>query len=234
MKTCKKTTTTLRYVIIHGIVHATYTCFLLFIPSVLHAQAEQQQQNLQAKLDALFKQSSVPGVSATVAFPDGKVITLVSGFADKENNKRMTSDTLMIQGSVGKTYVAAIAMQLIHDKKLTWTTKVSTYLGKEPWFDKLPNAADVTVKMLMNHTSGIMRYELDPKFTTDLTKQPTKSWQPARTASVCAGQEASLRRGQRLGLQRHQLHRARHDHREDHRPDVSRTSSRPDCSNHWA
>ena len=170
---------------------------LLLVPSLVHAQADQQQlqKQLQAKLESLYGQGSVPGVSAAVALPDGKVISVVAGWADRETKKAMTADTLMIQGSVGKTYVAAIALQLIHDKKLSLEEKVSTYLGKEPWFAQLPNAQDVTVKMLMNHTSGIMRYELDPKFTTDLTKQPTKVWTPAERISYVLGKKPRFAAG---------------------------------------
>ena len=86
---------------------------LWFNPGLLCAQAEQKQQQLQAKFESLFKQSDIPGASASVASPEGKVISLVAGFADKEAKKPMAPETLMIQGSVGKTYIAAIAMQLI-------------------------------------------------------------------------------------------------------------------------
>ncbi len=167
---------------------------LWFNPGLLCAQAEQQQQ-LQAKFESLFKQSDIPGASASVVYPEGKVISLVAGFADKEAKKPMAPETLMIQGSVGKTYIAAIAMQLIRDKKLNLEEKVSTYLGKEPWFEQLPNASDITVKMLMNHTSGIMRYELDPKFTDDLTRQPTKVWTPAERIKYVLGKKPPFAAG---------------------------------------
>lgn len=171
---------------------------VLLLPGLLYAQADrvELQKHLQAKLESLFKQSSTPGVSASVGFPDGEVISVVAGFADREAKKSMTPGTLMIQGSVGKTYVAAIAMQLIHDKKLNLDEKVSKYLGQEPWYEKVPNAADVTVKMLMNHTSGIMRYELDPKFTEDLTRQPAKVWSPAERISYVLGKKPKFAAGQ--------------------------------------
>ena len=71
-----------------------------------------------------------------------------------------------------------------------------TYLGKEPWFEQLPNAKDITVKMLMNHTSGIMRYELDPKeFTDDLTRQPTKVWTPEERISYVLGKKPKFAAG---------------------------------------
>ncbi|MBL8824784.1 MAG: beta-lactamase family protein [Planctomycetia bacterium] len=167
----------------------------LLVPSLLFAQAERIEQKLQAKLDALFKQSSIPGVSAAVAMPDGKVISVTAGWADKEAKKKMAADTLQIQGSVGKTYVAAIALQLIHEKKLNLDEKVHTYLCHQQWYSKLPNASDITVRMLMNHTSGIMRYELDPKFIADLTKSPTKEWKPAERLEYVFGKKPKFEAG---------------------------------------
>jgi D-alanyl-D-alanine carboxypeptidase len=165
----------------------------------LFAQADRAElaRKLQAKLDSLVKQSSLPGgVSASVVLPDGLVLTVVAGYADREAQRLMTAETLMIQGSVGKTYVASIAMQLLHEKKLTLNDKLSTYLGREPWYEQLPNSTDVTVKMLMNHTSGIMRYELDPKFTTDLTNAPTKEWLPAERLRYVLGKKPRFAAGQ--------------------------------------
>lgn len=176
---------------------AIWFLFLLLAPSLVYGQADQVQlqQQLQSKLQSLFSQSSVPGASAGMIFPDGKVISLVAGWADRETKKAMTPETLMIQGSVGKTYASAIALQLVYDKKLSLEEKVSTYLGQEPWFEQLPNARDITVKMLMNHTSGIMRYELDPKFTDDLTRQPTKVWTPAERVSYVLGKKPPFAAG---------------------------------------
>jgi D-alanyl-D-alanine carboxypeptidase len=62
-----------------------------------------------------------------------------------------------MQGSVGKTYVAAIAMQLISEKKFSLDDKVSRYLDHFDWYGKIPNASDITIRMIMNHTSGVMR-----------------------------------------------------------------------------
>jgi D-alanyl-D-alanine carboxypeptidase len=83
-----------------------------------------------------------------------------------------------MQGSVGKTYVAAVAMQLVHEGLLDLDAPISEYLGNEPWFPRLPNHSDVTVRHLMTHTSGIIRYEFDDRFISDLLAAPEKVWQP--------------------------------------------------------
>ena len=48
----------------------------------------------------------------------------------------------------------------------------------EKWFSRLPNAKDITVRQLMNHTSGLIRYEFKDQFTKDLTANPDKVWKP--------------------------------------------------------
>jgi D-alanyl-D-alanine carboxypeptidase len=89
----------------------------------------------------------------------------------------------MLSGSVGKTYAAAVALQLVKEGKLDLDAKISKYLGGEKWFPRLPNAADITVRQLMNHTSGLVRYEFKEEFTKDLTANPTKVWKPAELLS---------------------------------------------------
>jgi D-alanyl-D-alanine carboxypeptidase len=162
--------------------YLAWLCLLGAVTAQVHAQADSAAliTRLQEKLNAQVKQSNLPGgVSASVALPDGAFLTVIAGEADREPKRVMSKDTLLLQGSVGKTYVAAVALQLVHEKKLKLEEKIQTYLGSEPWFAKLPNAQEITVRMLMNHTSGIMRYELNPTFLSDLTKSPAKVWTPA-------------------------------------------------------
>lgn len=63
--------------------------------------------------------------------------------------------------------------------KIGLDDRIEKYLGREPWFSRLPNATDITVRQLMNHTSGLVRYEFKDQFTKDLTANPEKIWKPA-------------------------------------------------------
>jgi D-alanyl-D-alanine carboxypeptidase len=46
-------------------------------------------------------------------------------------------------------------LQLIGEKKINLDDKIEKYLGKETWFARLPNAKEITIRQLMNHTSGL-------------------------------------------------------------------------------
>ncbi|HYJ79807.1 MAG TPA: serine hydrolase domain-containing protein [Longimicrobiaceae bacterium] len=133
---------------------------------------------LQAKLDSLHAAGRFPGATVGIALPDGTTFGLAVGQSDTARDLPMRVEDRMLSGSVGKTYFAAVALQLVSEGKLRLGDPIAKYLGGEPWFDRLPNARDVTVRMLMNHTSGLVRYELNERFLRDLTADPDRSWTP--------------------------------------------------------
>src|SRR5687767_13061661 len=133
---------------------------------------------LQAKLDEWHKSGSFPGATLGVVFANGESFGLAVGFSDREMKTPMKPNDRMLAGSVGKTFAAATALQLIKEGKIGLDDKIEKYLGREQWFSRLPNAKDITVRQLMNHTSGLIRYEFKEQFTKDLTANPDKVWRP--------------------------------------------------------
>ena len=67
----------------------------------------------------------------------------------------MTLDTRSMSGSIGKTFVAAVTLSLVRERILELDGKIETWVGDEPWFPRVPNARDITLRMLLNHGSGI-------------------------------------------------------------------------------
>jgi len=134
--------------------------------------------SLQQSLDSLRATGHFPGVTLGVTFADGRSIALASGEADTARHIAMRPTARMLQGSVGKTYVAAVAMQLVAEGKLDLDAKIERYLGREAWFGRLPNAHDITVRQLMRHTSGLVRYEFQPAATAALRADPFRVWTP--------------------------------------------------------
>lgn len=150
---------------------------------------------LQHKLDSVRAANRWPGASLAVALADGTRLAVASGMADTLRKVPMRPADRLLQGSVGKTYVSAVALQLVHEKKLDLDARISSYLGSEPWFARLPNAADITVRQLMNHTSGLVRYEFQPAFTAALRADPFRSWTPAERLAFILGTPAPFAAG---------------------------------------
>ena len=153
------------------------------------------RHKLQEKLDALHAAGKFPGATAGFALADGSSFGLAVGLSDVEQKRAMRADDLMLQGSVGKTYAAAVALQLIGERKIALDDKIEKYLGHEKWFARLPNARDITVRMLLNHTSGLVRYEFKEQFTKDLTANPDKVWKPEELVSYILDTKAPFSAG---------------------------------------
>ncbi len=77
-----------------------------------------------------------------------------------------------------RKYASAVTLQLVEERRLNLDDRIETWLGKEPWFARLPDARDITLRMLMNHTSGIPEHVLNKEFITTLRRQPDKIWKP--------------------------------------------------------
>lgn len=156
---------------------------LLFVSTALlnaqqPAPAQPLAARLQTALDEWRVSTGTPGASLGVVLKDGTALGLASGLADKTANRPLRVDDLLMTGSTGKTFFAAVALQLIEAGKLDLNAPISKYLGTKPWFSRLPNAKDVTIRHLMTHTSGLVRYEFNPKFTADLRANPDRTFSP--------------------------------------------------------
>ena len=154
---------------------ASLAVLAVFAPA---QEAPPLKARLQAVLDGVAAAPKSPGIAAGVILADGTSFGLAAGLADREAKIPLKPDDRLLMGSVGKTYVAAVAMQLLGEGKIRLEDKVSVWLGKEPWFPRLPNGGEATLRHLMTHTSGLVRYEFQPAFTADLTRQPAKVWKP--------------------------------------------------------
>jgi CubicO group peptidase (beta-lactamase class C family) len=100
-----------------------------------------------------MEQHRIPGV-AMVVIQDGKPVKHKAyGVANIELNIPVKLDTVFEIGSITKQFTAAGILLLQQDGKLSVDDKISRYLKNTPgiW-------ADVTVRHLLTHTSGIKSY----------------------------------------------------------------------------
>jgi D-alanyl-D-alanine carboxypeptidase len=113
-----------------------------------------------------------------VITPNGRATTISIGTADLENKIELNPRDRMLAGSIGKTFVSAVTLKLVETGAIKLDQKIETWLGREPWFSRLPNARDITLRMLMNHSSGVPEHVLHKDFLKALREQPDKVWKP--------------------------------------------------------
>jgi D-alanyl-D-alanine carboxypeptidase len=138
---------------------------------------------LRAKFEELHKGGSFPGGTAGFALADGASFGIAVGVSDRTARTPMKPADRLLLGSVGKTYASAVALQLVHEQRIALDDPISKHLGREPWFARIAHSDRMTVRQLMTHTSGLVRYELNPRFTADLSANPDKTWTPEERLS---------------------------------------------------
>jgi D-alanyl-D-alanine carboxypeptidase len=146
-------------------------------PPIVGSASELRAARLQATLDGLRAKLAIPGVSATILLPDGTTWTGVSGLADVASRTMVAPDTAFAFASVSKTFTSALIIELIGEGRLGLTDSAATLLPP------LRIALDrrITVAMLLNHTSGLADYFLNPKIDGPLQARPTVAWTADRT-----------------------------------------------------
>jgi len=147
-------------------------------PSARSQDTASLRARLQTRLDQLMVGSNTPGASAAVILPSGQAIAVTSGFSDTAMKERMKPADRLPSGSTGKTFTAAIILQLVNEGRLKLDDPISTWFGKDPWFARLANHSDITVRMLLNHTSGIPDHVIEPRFVYAVLDAPDRVWTP--------------------------------------------------------
>lgn len=79
---------------------------------------------------------------------------IVSGYANKETKAAITADSRFHIASLTKMFTAVIIYQLIEEGHLTLDTKISALLDSKV-YEKIDNFNDATIKMLLEHSSGM-------------------------------------------------------------------------------
>lgn len=118
----------------------------------------------QAELDALRAELGFPGATAAWITADGREGTAATGLADRESGRRMPPEARMLAASIGKTFVAATVLALAGEGELDLDGPVARWLGDRPWFHRLPNGPSITIRHLLNHTSGLPDHVYDADF----------------------------------------------------------------------
>ena len=129
-------------------------------------KADQLTFAFQVALEQIVADSGVPGGVAAYVLPDGRLVKVAAGLADRETGLSMTTDSRMLAGSVGKTFVGALALSLAADGVLDLDRPISTWLGTRPWFSRLPNKKTIALRHLLDHSSGLLDHVKLPEFAT--------------------------------------------------------------------
>lgn len=136
------------------------------------------QVELQTTLDAQMAEYKVPGAIVGLWFPTKGNWVVSSGVGDTSTGAApQTTDRVRI-GSLTKSFTATVVLQLVDEKRLALTDKLSRY---EPW---VPGANGITIRQLLNMTSGLSNFTDVPEFWEEFLSDPTAIWTPRQLVDL--------------------------------------------------
>ncbi|MER5202489.1 serine hydrolase domain-containing protein [Streptomyces sp. NPDC002825] len=115
--------------------------------------ASDEATGLRSALDGVHE-AGVPGVFAEVR-NSGRTWRGAAGTADAATGRPVTADMLQRVGSITKTFTSAAILQQVEQGRIRLDAPIADYLP-----DLVPGerGRTITVRMLLNHTSGIPDY----------------------------------------------------------------------------
>ncbi len=130
-------------------------------------------ERLQAALDSSMRANNIIGASAAVIVPNQGTWLGTSGYSVPATSDTIRSDMLFAIGSITKTYTAAMILKLAEDGVLSLDDSLHRWL---PSFQHVDST--ITIRQLLQHTSGIYNYTQHPGFGNANFADLTRVWSP--------------------------------------------------------
>ena len=146
------------------------------------AYGKEKAKGADAALDRALKQlvameGGPPGVIAVIQRGQHREVHTF-GVANVRTGRPMRIHDHMRIASAAKAFSGAVALSLVSEGKLSLDDTIGEHLPELPeaWWE-------VTLKQLLNHTSGIPDFSLDPAFLDAVLASPTKAPPPEELLS---------------------------------------------------
>jgi D-alanyl-D-alanine carboxypeptidase len=136
---------------------------------------------LQGLTDSLARVFNLPGLVVGVRRAGEEPNIVASGRADLGSGRRMTPPDRFRVGSLTKPMVATVILQLADEGLLSLDDSIARFLP-----GVLPDADRITLRQLLNHTSGLGDYTDDAGFLAAAFADPARVWTPSQLIAIAA------------------------------------------------
>ncbi|MFE9610817.1 serine hydrolase domain-containing protein [Streptomyces sp. NPDC006012] len=137
-----------------------------------------------ARLSELMRQevaAGAPGVVVRVNDGSGRTISLARQARWTRKDHRLSADDRFRMGSNTKTMIAVLTLQLAAERRLSLQDPVEKWLPGQ-----IPDGRHITLRMLLNHTSGLFDYINDPGVLARETGADPSDVAPGELLAVAA------------------------------------------------
>lgn len=137
----------------------TTLLFLTIVSCVLKTASQNISEGatipmIDSIVEPKMKEAGIVGLGAAIIVNNEVVWSKGYGYADKENKKPFTTDTIMNIASISKTFTGVCLMRAIEDKKVSLDEDINKYLPFKVVNPYFPNEK-ITLRNLATHTSSL-------------------------------------------------------------------------------
>jgi D-alanyl-D-alanine carboxypeptidase len=138
--------------------------------------------------------AGVPGVSLALYSESEGWWASSAGLAKIEEGIPMETCHLQYLQSVAKTYLAVAILRLYERGEIDLDRPITEYLPGSI-IAAINDSRKITVRMLLNHTSGIPEYNFDPQYVSYLLQHPDHKFKPEDYIGYIAGKPLDFEPG---------------------------------------
>ncbi len=154
--------------------------------------ASQLQTVLENAVDS--PETKFPGALLYVSSPELGTWIGAAGLGNIETSTAMRPDDKFRAGSIMKTFISVVVLQLVEEGRFSLDDPMPAVLP-ESISGRFSDSDKITVRMLLNHTSGIADWVSDAVHA-EIAANPQKIWEIDEILDLAAVQEPSFAPGE--------------------------------------
>ncbi|MEU4172271.1 serine hydrolase domain-containing protein [Streptomyces sp. NPDC026665] len=135
-------------------------------------------KTLTPDLIALMQRLRIPGAVVSIRTPQWGTWTKTLGTESLRTGKPIKADEHFRVGSITKTFTATVILELVDEGRIKLDAPVSRYLRG------VPNGRNITIRQLLQMTSGLYNYSEDLRFNQVLDDRPETQWTPEELLAI--------------------------------------------------
>lgn len=146
-----------------------------------------------------IKKYNIPGVVLSVKYPEGPVMTYSAGLNNIQKNIPMRGRELFFIGSVTKSFISVLILQLQEQGKLKLSDTLNMLAISGSDLQKVllqyPLLKNITLRQILTHTSGLPDGLNSTLFSEAFKSNPTKRWTDAELLNLAMKQKPLFKPG---------------------------------------
>ena len=152
--------------------------FTLIVSTTVTAKSISDEA-IKNQLNLMLAKYNLPGIVISYKFSHSPIKTIYAGKKSIYPIKPINASTLFPVGSITKSFTAVLILKLVEDKKISLDEKLGDvayhYRGQlYAMILKYPALKDMTIRELLNHTSGVPQSINTDSFKKYFIKNPYK------------------------------------------------------------